>query len=285
MKNMNILILVHCDIDSVMLLYYLSKCDLGHYNIVFKNFSECELFKKVYLGHLPLKNYHLNYQEVYSFDYNDYTIKCASCKYNIKTGHLLSQYDMSQLSEKNIYLTPDVFSKMNPEFEKYIFFDMFNNISGFHLMYHKKNYNDYIQLLYKNTREVFDLLHPADYINRKQNDELIYECNMFLSYYNIELTLKNTHYFYKWRHMIHLLFPKMTKLYIYDEIYSIIYTNSFENIYKEFNRFYMDCIIYKTQFMEIMYPYKKIYYGHILECKIKNEQPSDEVIIKNLLLD
>jgi len=282
---MNILILVHCDIDSVMLLYYLSKCNLGHYNIVFKNFSEYALFKKIYLSYLPLKSYHLSYQDVYSFEHNDYTIKCASCEYKIKTTHLLTQYDMSQLSEKRIYLTPEVFSKMNPEFEKHIFFDMFNEIAGFHLMYHKENYNDYIQLLYRNTREVFDLLRPADYMNIQRNDELIYECNMFLSCYTIELSSKNIHYFYKWRHMIHLLFPKMTKLYIYDEIYSIIYTNGFENIYKEFNTFYINCIIYKSQFMEIMYPYKKIYYGHLLECKIKNEQPDDKVIIKNLLID
>jgi len=282
---MNILILVHCDIDSLMLLYYLSKCNLGHYNIVFKNSNEYTLFKNIYLKYIPLKNYHLSHQDIYSFEHNDYTIKCASCEHKIKTIHLITQYDIDRLNEKKIYLTHDVYSKMNPKFEKYIFFDMFNEITGFRLMQYSENYNDYIELLYRNTFEVFDLLRPTDYINVKRNDKLIYECNIFLNNYNIQLNAKNIHYFYKWRHMINLLFPKINRIYIYSEIYSILYTKQFENIYKEFNIFYLNCIVYKSQFIKIMYPYTKIYYGHLLECKIKNKEPNDKIIIKNLLLD
>lgn len=282
---MNILILVHCDIDSLMLLYYLSKCNLGHYNIVFKNSNEYSLFKNIYLKYIPLKNYHLSHQDIYSFEHNDYTIKCASCEHKIKTIHLITQYDIDRLNEKNIYLTYDVYCKMNPKFEKYIFFDMFNEITGFRLMQYSENYNNYIELLYRNTFEVFNLLRPADYINVKRNDKLIYECNVFLNHHNIQLNAKNIHYFYKWRHMINLLFPKINKIYIYSEIYSILYTKQFENIYKEFNIFYLNCIVYKPQFIEIMYPYTKIYYGHLLECKIKNKEPNDKIIIKNLLLD
>tara|TARA_B110000114_G_C15068067_1_gene388369 strand:+ start:46 stop:870 length:825 start_codon:yes stop_codon:yes gene_type:complete len=271
-----------------MLLYYLSKCKLGHYNIVFKNINELILFKNIYSLFISFENYCFSHQDEYSFEYNEYTIKCASCTKKIKTDCLISRYISNSRVEnipyKDIYLKPIVYSTINPELEKYIFFDMFNEICGFCIMEYNENYNNYMEELFKNTREVFDLLRPCNYCEIKKNDSLILDCNTFLNYYNITMNSNNVNNFYKWRHMIYLLFPRMNKIYVYDEIYSILYTRENNNISKEFNLFYLNTIIYKSQFMNIMYPYKYIYYGYILQCKIQNKKIENYDIIINSIL-
>lgn len=263
---MDIQIFIHCDIDSIVLLNYLFNLNLGTYHIVFYNKNEELLFYKKYKSILPKCNYIICNQEQYPNIIADYTICCCNIYNDIR-----SSYIINKKNDVNVELYNKTINKLNEDIIKYIYFDMFNEITGFKILV-SDNYNNYMEYIYKYSYDIFNLLRPADYINFHRKEYLIIECNSFIKNYNIKLNSKGYYYLYKWRHIIDILFPSMKEIYLYEDVFSTLYSKKYKNVIYEWNKFYLSTIIHREQFNDLILPFKNIYNGHILNCMIKKKE-------------
>jgi len=276
---MDIQIFIHCDIDSIILLNYLFILDLGTYHIVFYNKNEELLFCKKYKDILPKCKYIICNQEQYPNIIANYTICCCDVYNNIR-----SNYIINQKNDVNIELYSKTIDKLDKDIIKYIYFDMFNEITGFKIL-KSENYNEYIEYIYNYSYDIFNLLRPGDYINLHSKEHLIIECNSLIKTYNIKLNSKGYRDLYKWRHIIEVLFPSMNKIYLYENVFSTLYSKKYKNIIYEWNKYYLSTIIYREHFNNLILPFKNIYNGYILNCIIKNKEIKNyEKVINDTLI-